>query len=60
MLTKDEGVNSRGEVIPDLHPEPEREYQLQKGGGRDGWCAQIHVLRGRVEGPLQHQELLLL
>ena len=59
-MTKDEGVKSRGEVVPALHPEPERKQQLQQGGCRDGRCAHPHVLRGRVEGPLQHQELLLL
>ena len=60
MLTKDEGVKSRGEVVLALHPEPKRKHQLHQGGCRDGRCAQPHVLCGRVKVPLQHQELLVL
>ena len=53
-------MKSRGKVVLDLHPEPKCEYQLQQEGCRDGQYAQPHVLHGRVEGPLQHQKLLVL
>ena len=53
-------MKSQGGVAPALHPETEREYQIQQGGCCNGRCAQTHVLHGFVEGPLQHQELLVL
>ena len=53
-------MNPSCKVVPTLHPEPKCEYQLQQGGCRDGWGAQPHVLCGRVECPLKHQELLIL
>ena len=59
-MTEDEGVKSRGEVVSALHPEHECKHQIQQGRCCDGRYAQPHVLCGRVKGPLQHQELLVL
>ena len=60
MIPKVEGVEYRGLVFPDLHPEPEREHQLQQGWCRDGMRLDPHVFCGCVKGPLYHQELLVI